>query len=115
MGKQFGVAGSGLVAEIDFLGEDLELGQEDGGLEGVEAAVDADADVVVFMAPFAVDPEGLYDPRQGVVVGEAHAAVAVAAQGLGREKGGAGDVCQGAGLFTAVTGTEGLGSVFDDE
>ena len=57
--EQCGIAFGDLLPQLHFLGEDVELGQEDGGLEGVEPAVDADADVVVFVAALAVDPEGL--------------------------------------------------------
>ena len=49
------------------------------------------------------------------VVGEDHAAVAVAAQWLGREKTGGGDLGQGAGFFAVLAGAEALGGVFQDE
>ena len=49
-----------------------------------------------------------------VVVREAHPPVAVTAQGLGGEEGGAGDVAEGAGLSPFVLAAEGLGGVLDD-
>jgi len=62
-----------------------------------------------------VDPDGIELGSQGRVVGEAHPPVAVAAQGLGREEGGAGDIGQGAGFFAFVFRAEGLCRIFDDE
>jgi hypothetical protein len=62
-----------------------------------------------------VDADGFHNFCQLVVIGEAHAAVAVATQGLCREEGRASDIGQGAGLFALVFRAEGLSGVFDDE
>ena len=50
-----------------------------------------------------------------VISGEAHPAVAIAAQGLGGEEGGAGNISQGTGFFAFVFRAERLGGVLDDE
>ncbi len=95
-------------------GKICELGEQDRGLEGVQAAVDPDPDVLVLVAPLAVDPDGAEDLVDVVVVREAHPPVAVTAEGLGGEEGGAGDVAEGAGLSSFVLAAEGLGGVLDD-
>ena len=64
-GEEFVVVGGDLLAEFDLLGEDLELGKEDRGLEGVQPAVDPDPDVLVLVAPLAVDPDVSAGPRRG--------------------------------------------------
>ena len=53
--------------------------------------------------------------EQALVIGEHRPAVAIAAQGLGREKGGAGDLPKAAGFGPAVFRPESLGGVFDHE
>jgi hypothetical protein len=88
--------------------------REDRGLEGVQAAVDPDSDVLVLVAPLAVDPDRTKQLIDPVVVREAHPPIAVAAEGFCREEGGAGDLAEGAGLFPLVHAAEGLGCVLDD-
>ena len=113
--EQCGIAVGDLLPQLHLVREDVEFGQEDRGLEGVEAAVDADPGVVVFVAAFAVDSDGIEGGGKLVVIGEAHSAVAVAAQRFGGEEGGAGNVGQGSCPFTLVHGAEVLGGIFDDE
>ena len=50
-----------------------------------------------------------------VVVGEKCAAVAIAAQGLGREEGGGADVSERTGSFAVDAAAEALGAVFDTD
>jgi len=52
---------------------------------------------------------------KGVVVGEAHPAVSVAAEGFGGEERGAADVPERAGFFAFVLAAERLRGIFDDE
>ena len=60
-GQELAVSLGDLLAEVDLLREDGELGQEDRGLQGVQAAVDPDPDVLVLVAPLAVDPDRAED------------------------------------------------------
>ena len=87
--EQRGITVGDLLPQLHLFREDREFGQEDRGLEGVEAAVDADAGVVVLVRAFAVDPDGIQGSDEAVVIGEAHPAVAVATKGFGGEEGGA--------------------------
>ncbi len=48
-----------------------------------------------------------------IVVGEDGTAVAIAAEGLGGEEGGGGDVAETAGYFVADAASKALGSVFE--
>ena len=106
-------AGSGIDGLELVLGEGLELDLQDGGLEGVEAGVHADAHIVVFVGAFAVDTVGLDEGGPLVVVGEDGTAVAVAAERLGGEEGGGGDIAEAASYLVADTATEALGAVFE--
>ena len=54
------------------------------------------------------------DVRRGIVIGEDGTAVAVAAQGLGREERGGGDGAEGAALAALIGRAEGLGGVLDE-
>jgi hypothetical protein len=61
--EQRGIAIGDLLTQLHLFREDLEFGQEDRGLEGIEAAIDADAGVVVFVRAFAVDADGTVGRR----------------------------------------------------
>jgi hypothetical protein len=62
-----------------------------------------------------VHADRIHDGGEAGIVGEAHAPVAVAAERLGREKGGAADLREGAGPAPVQLRAEGLGRVLDDE
>ncbi len=104
-------AGDGL-ALGDLLVEAVELGEDDGALQGVHAAADADAGVDVTFA-LAMDADLAAGLGQGVVAGEDRAAVAVAAQGFAGEEAGAAQGAEVATLTAPVGGAEALGGVFD--
>lgn len=111
--EEFGVACGDAVAGGELVIEDLELGEQDGGLEGVQAAVHAHADVVV--APVLPVAGNLADDLgQFFVVGEDGATIAVAAQRLAGEEAGGADGGQVAALAALVGGAEALRTVFDD-
>ena len=57
-GQQLVVAAGDLLAQFDLFGEYLHLGQQDGRLQGIHAAVDAHAHVGVLVGPLAVDADG---------------------------------------------------------
>ena len=114
-GEESGIAVGDILPQLHLFREDVKLGQEDRSLKGVQAAVDADAGVVVLVRAFAVNSDGIEGGGKFVVIGEAHSAVAVAAQRFGGEEGGAGNIGQGTGLFAFVFRPEGLGGVLDDE
>ena len=104
-------AGDGL-ALGDLLVEAVELGEDDGALQGVHAPADADAgvDVALALAMNAYLAAGL---GQGVVAGEDGAAVAIATQRFAGEEAGAAQGAEVAALTAAVGGAEALGGVFD--
>ena len=60
-----------------------------------------------------MDTIGLDEGGPLVVVGEDGSSVAVAAEGLGGEEGGGGDVAEAAGYLVADTAAEALGAVFE--
>lgn len=111
--EQPGVGVRHALAGGDFLVQDGQLRQQDGGLEGVQAAVHADPDVVV-AAVLPVAGDLAQDRRQCIVVGEDGAAVPIAAQGFAREKAGTGDGGQVTALAAFVAAAQALGRVFDD-
>lgn len=110
--EQTVVVGGDLLAELDLLGQDLELGQQDGGLQGVEAAIHAHSDVVV-AAVLPVAGDLADELGELVVVGEDRTAVAVAAERLAGEEAGAGDGAEVARHAALVAGAEALCSVFN--
>lgn len=110
---QQGVVALGhLLAQGHFFVQHGELGQQDGGLQGVQPAVHAHADVVV-AAVLAVAGDLAQHLGQFVVVGKDGAAVAIAAQGLAREEAGAGHGAQIAAFAALVGGAKTLGGVFN--
>ena len=110
--QQVVVSFCGLLARCQLVVEYIQLGQQDRGLDGVESAVDADADVVI-AAVLSVIAELQHLVGEVVVVGEERSAVAVATEGLRREETGAADRAQVAGLAAFVGSSEALGGVFD--
>ena len=115
-GKVPGVALGHLLPRRELFGEDLQLGQQDGGLKSVEAAVQAKAHIVVFVAALAVYPDGAQQGGQIVVVGEDGPAVPVAAQRLGGEKARGGRMAAlGAMALTVMGAAETLGRVFQHQ
>ena len=81
-------------------------------MHGIQPAVDTYAGVVVFVAPFAVHPDRLEHICQIIVVSENSTTVTVPSQRFGREKGGAADMAQTAGLAAPIFRPQGLGRVF---
>jgi len=107
------VAASDDLALGDVLVEAVELGEDDGALQGVHASTDPDAGVDIALA-LTVDADLAAGLGQGVVVGEDGAAVAVASQRLAGEETGATQSAQVATLLTLVFSAEDLGGIFDD-
>ena len=127
MGCQtFGIAVRRAVAPLDLLREDLQLLDQDGGLDGVQTAVHADPHGQVFGVvgerlaglhvlgdDLAVDPQRVHFLGEILIIGQHRPAVAVAAQRLGREEAGGGDVGPFDGMV-AIEGTaEALGRIGD--
>ncbi len=111
--EQAGVGVRHTLAGGDLVAQHSQLRQQDGGLQGVQAAVHADADVMV-AAVLAMAGDLAQDSSQGVVVGEDRAAVPVAAQGLAGEKAGTGNRGQVAALAAFVAAAQALRRVLDD-
>ena len=82
-------------------------------LEGVESAVEAWHEVVIFLA-LSVVSEHANRVRQTRVVGHDHSAVAVCAQILGRVKAKRGHVAQGSNRSTLVARAVSLARILDD-
>ncbi len=78
------------VAGRDLVVEDLQLLDQDRGLHGVEPAGQAEPDVVVFVDALPVHADAAQRVGELVIVGEDRAAVAEAAERLGREEAGRG-------------------------
>ena len=105
------VAGHPLTQRYFFF-KNRQLGQQDGGLQGVQPAVDAHTNVVV--APVLTVPGDLaHDFGQFVVIGEEGAAIAIAAQGLAGEEAGAGNGAEAAAFTSFVAGAKTLRGVFN--
>src|SRR6185312_2353715 len=88
--QALGVAPGDHLPGLDLLGEYLELLAQHRGLDGIEPRGQPDADIVVFVAALTVHPEAAQRVGDAIVVGQHRAAVAVAAERLGREEAGAG-------------------------
>src|SRR5690348_10741341 len=82
------VASGNMGAKEQFPLENLKLGQQDSGLDSVEASVEAEADVAV-AGGLAVVANFEHGGGECVVVCEAGPAVAISAKRLGGEKAGA--------------------------
>ena len=101
-----------LLAKLHFFFQNGQFGQQNSGLQCVQAAVYADADMVV-AAVLAV-ARNLADNRgQLLIVGENRTAIAIAAQGFAWEKAGAGNGAQVARFCAFINGTKALRGIFD--
>ena len=113
IGELVGVALRDLLALLHLVRKGFELLDQDRGLERVEAAVGADPDVIVFVAALAVDAERAKPLGDAFMIGEDGAAVAVAAERLGREEAGRRDGPEGARAPPPDLAAEALGGVLD--
>lgn len=113
LGKEGVIAGGICDSPVDPLIEVFEFDAEDGGLECIEARVDAD-DLVVVLGLHAVDAEDAKFRSQGVVFGRHQTAVAGASEVFGRKEAEAADRTHGSGAASAVIGADGLGGILDD-
>ena len=96
-----------------FVFKDAKLWKKDGGLQGVQPAVHAHADVVVAtVLPVAGNLPHHFG--EFVVIGEDGASVAVAAQRLAGKEAGAGDGGEVAAFAAFVAGAKALGCVFNN-
>lgn len=111
--EQAGIGVRHALAGGDLIVQHSQFRQQDGGLQGVQAAVHADADMVV-TAVLSMTGDLAQHDRQGVVVGEDRAAVPVATQGLAGEKAGTGNRGQVAAFTAFVAAAQALGGVLDD-
>src|SRR6185503_10239629 len=107
------VASGNMGAKEQFPLENLKLGQQDSGLDSVEASVEAEADVAV-AGGLAVVANFEHGGGECVVVRETGPAVAVSAQRLGGEKAGAADGSEVAGVAALVGCSEALRGIFDN-
>ena len=113
LSKQAGVFISHTLAGLHFSVQHFQLGQQDGGLQGIQAAVHAHTDVVV--APvLSVAGDLAHDGGQLVVIRKDGTAVAIAAQGFAGEEAGAGNRCQVAAFAAFVGRAKALRCIFDD-
>ena len=115
MPRPLRIARRDLLAGDHLLFEDRELLDQDRRLQRVEARVQADMDVVVLRLALAVEGERAELRGERVVIGEHGAAVAVAAERLGRIEAGAGDLAERAALPAAERAADRLRGVLDDQ
>ena len=101
-GQQRVVPTGNLLPQQDLFREQGKFFEENRGLERVETAVDPHERMLVFDL-LAVDTDLPELFCKVVVRGEDGPTIPVAAQGLGREKGGAADEREVAGLFAVVS------------
>ena len=94
--KSFAIAARGSVARVDLVRKNLQLLAQDRGLDGIEPRGETDTHIVVFVAALAVHAQAAQRVGKSVVVGHHRAAVAVAAERLGREETGRRRVAEGA-------------------
>ncbi len=113
-GRKQAVVGVGHALTLgQFFVQHGQFGQQDGRLQGVQAAVHAHAHMVV-AAVLAVAGNLAHDFGQFVVVRENRPAVAVAAQGFAGEEARTGNGRQVAAFAAFVGGPKALGGVFND-
>ena len=99
VGKAGGVARGRRIARGDLVRKDLELLEQHRRLDRVEPRGEADARGIVFVAALAMHAEAAQPRGQIVVVGEDRAAVAIAAERLGRKEAGRGGRSAGLAAF----------------
>ncbi len=110
-GEPLPVAPCDRLARLDLVGKDRQLFQEDTGLYRIHASGHADAHIVVLVRALAVEEQRAHHLGEFVVLREHRAAVAVAAERLGREEAGRRGVPAGAGPPASVAGAEALGGI----
>ncbi len=81
---------------------------------GVQAAVDADQEMLVFDFLAVVDTNLAEFFSQGVIAGEDSTVVPIAAQGVGWKKRGAADGAQAAGELLVMRCAQTLGGIFNN-
>jgi hypothetical protein len=69
-----------------FLGEYFQFNQQNSGLQGIQTAIEADADILVFIAALAVDADRTRHFGQFIIVRKDRTAVAIASQRFGRKE-----------------------------
>src|SRR5690606_38622647 len=109
--QQTGITPSNLLTQLQLARKDIQLGQQDGCLQGVKTAVNANADVVIAaILPMTSDlPHYL---GQRVIVSENRPAIAIATDGFAREKAGACSSRQVAGALAPVGSADSLRGIF---
>lgn len=112
LAEQRVVVFGGLLAQGNFFFKNRQLGQQDGGLDRVQPAVNTHTDVVV--TPVLAMAGNLADDfGQFVVTGKNGAAVTVAAQRFAGKETGAGDGAEVAAFAAFVAGAKTLRCVFN--
>ena len=95
--------------------ESLQFDLQDGGLQSVQPGIAPQTHVVVLFRAFAMNGQRTDQRGQLVVIRENRAAVAVAAQRLGREKAGDGRIAEAARHFAVQTAAKRLRAVFQKQ
>ena len=113
--EAFGIAFADALARHHLVFEDGQLLEQDRRLDRVEAGIQADMDIVVLRLALAVEGEGAELCGEGIVIGEHRAAVAVAAERLGRIEAGRGDKAERAAHAPVGRAADRLRGILDDE
>src|SRR5690349_12249576 len=115
VGEAPGVALRDHVTRRDLVVEDLQLLDQHRGLDGVEPCGETKTDIVVSVAAAAMDADAAQLLEQIGVVSENGAAVAIAAERLGRIEAGRGGEPEGADAAALVAGAKALRGVVEHE
>ncbi len=102
-----------LLAHSNFFFKNRQLGQHNGRLDGVQAAVHAHTHMVI-TSVLAVSRNFPHHLRQFIVIGKDCTTITIGAQRLAWKEASAGNGRQVATLASLVGGTKALGCVFDD-
>ncbi|MCY1365944.1 hypothetical protein D9M69_528180 [compost metagenome] len=101
-----------MLAQFDLVLEDLQLGQQDRGLQSIQTTIHTYTDVVI--SPILAVTGNLTQNRgQLLVAGEDGPAIAIATQRFAREEAGASDSGQVAGALALVGCTKALCGILD--
>ena len=113
--KRAGIARRHPITGQDLVGKNLQLLDQHRGLDGVEPAGDADARGLGAVDALAMQAQALHPRRQGIVIGEHGAAIAIAAKRLRRKKAGCGRRRHRAELFAAIARAETLRRIVEHQ
>ena len=103
-----------MVAQLDFLGEDFQLLDQNCGLNGIEPGIHADMNMLIAVRALAMHAQAEQKILERLVIGETGAPIAVTAQWFGRKETGGGCVADGAGALAVQQSPKALCRVAEE-